>query len=173
MIDGTYQIGIVPLHRNSSSLEYYPLFSENMYLYCNSTHPLYRADHPSLNWDDVRKHDFVGLGYHSPNIELTQKTNIQCKATAHDQEAILTLILSGCYIGFLPGHYAKSFVDNGHIHRIDNELFRYDVQYSGIIRRASQPPRCVRTMMECLTNVHGPKISEERRPPRECAAIVG
>lgn len=164
VIDGTYELGIIPLHRRSSSLEYYPLFSENMYLYCAHSHPLYDAEHASMHWDDICQYDYVGLGYHSPNMELGQRVNLKPKATAYDQEAILTLIESGCYIGFLPSHYADSFVHGNCIRRIDNELFQYKVQYSGITRRGPVPPRSVRIMLECLLQVHHDTAPQHSRP---------
>ncbi len=173
VIDGTFQIGIVPSHhRSSRSLDYFPLFTENMNLYCAPSHPLHDTDHANLDWNDIRKHDYAGLGYDSPNMELSQKINLKRKATAYDQEAILTLISSGCYVGFLPSHYAESFVKSGRIRRIDNDLFGYGVQYNGIIRRAPETSRSVRTMMDCLVKVHGLEISERRRPPLPCAAVA-
>lgn len=155
IMDGTYQIGVVPLHRDSSSLDYYHLFSEKMYLYCAPSHPLYNADHSRLEWEDLNKYGYAGLGYHSPNMELTHKMKLKRKGTAYDQEAIMTLIASGCYIGFLPSHYAESFIESSRLRRIDNESFRYDVSYSAIVRRAPKPARSVRTMIQCLLQAHG------------------
>ena len=155
VMDGTYQIGIVPLHRDSSCLDYYPLFSEKMYLYCSPLHPLFNIDHAKLDWNDIQNHDYAGLGYHSPNMELTHKVNLTRKATAYDQEAIATLIISGEYIGFLPSHYAESFVKSGRMQRIENERFRYDVEYSAIVRRSPlDSSRSVQTMVQCLLEVH-------------------
>ena len=164
VIDGTYEVGIIPMHRRSSSLEYYPLFSEKMYLYCAPSHPLCDADHASMHWDDVCRYDYVGLGYHSPNMELGQRVKLKPKATAFDQEAVLTLIESGCYIGFLPGHYAESFVRSNCIRRIENERFQYEVQYSGVTGRTPAPSRSVRIMLECLLRVHHDAAPKHARP---------
>lgn len=155
VMDGTYQIGIVPLHRDSSCLDYFPLFSEKMRLYCSLPHPLFAADHAKLDWDDLKEYHYVGLGYHSPNMELAHTVKLTRKATAYDQEAIATLILSGEYFGFLPSHYAAAFVQQGRLRCIRNERFSYDVQYSAIVRRAPAPSRSVQTMIQCLTDAHG------------------
>ncbi len=154
IIDGAYHIGIVPLHRNSSSLDYHPLFSEKMHIYCARSHPLFDADHSKLDWDDIKHYPFAGLGYHSPNMELTHEKGLKRSATAYDQESIATLISSGIYIGFLPDHYADIFVADSHMQRIENETFEYDVQYSAIIRRAPVSSRSVHVLMQCLVEAH-------------------
>lgn len=154
VMDGTFQIGIVPIHRESSCLAYHPLFSESMRLYCSPLHPLYNLDHSRLDWHDIRKHRYAGLGYHSPNMELTHKVGLTRSATAYDQEAVLTLITSGNYLGFLPSHYASAFVHEGRIRCLNNGRFSYKVDYAAIVRRVPEPSRSVQTMLRCLENAH-------------------
>ena len=113
IIDGSYQVGIIPAHRNSGSLVYSELFDERMLLYCGRQHPLYDAPHGKLTWTTIRNHAFAGLGFHSPNMELSHRAKLTRSATASDQESIATLILSGRYLGFLPDHYAESFENKG------------------------------------------------------------
>jgi DNA-binding transcriptional LysR family regulator len=155
MMDGTYQIAIVPLHRRSSCLNYFPLFSEDMYLYCGPEHPLYAAENTDLSWEDLQEFSYAGLGYHSANMELSENAKLKRDAISNDQESIATLILSGCYIGFLPDHYAQDFVEKGLMRRIVGEQFTYNVEYSAIVRRAPRPSRIVKLMMKCLQEAHG------------------
>ena len=61
----------------------------------------------------MRTWPFAGLGYHSPNMEIAHRAKLVRKSTAHDQESVATLILSGRYIGFLPDHYAATFEAKG------------------------------------------------------------
>src|SRR5690606_6504985 len=45
VLDGRFHLGILPSHREPASLGYWPLFTENMQLYCSPGHLLYdRAD---------------------------------------------------------------------------------------------------------------------------------
>ena len=41
VMEGRYHLGIIPTHRHSSSLDYFRLFDEQMYLYCGQSHPLF------------------------------------------------------------------------------------------------------------------------------------
>ena len=122
VLDGTFHIGIIPGHRSSDMLEYTPLFAEAMQLYCGVSHPLFSQKSVVLTWDSLREQRFAGLGYHSPNMELTQRERLPRTATGFDQESIATLILSGQFLGFLPDHYAESFVQKGQMRALEPEV---------------------------------------------------
>ena len=158
VLDGQYQIGIIPGHRSSDTLEYTLLFDEVMLLYCGHAHPLFGATvaKQPKDWDGLRAHQFAGLGYHSPNMEISQQVRLTRKATGFDQEAIATLILSGKFLGFLPDHYAESFVRDGQMRAIDPAVFRYDCQFFAITRRSPQIARATRTFQDCLEQAHAP-----------------
>ena len=125
VIDGQFQVGVIPGHRSSDSLTYDALFNETMLLYCGAQHTLFGTDNDRLAWSDLGAHQFAGLGYHSPNMEISQQVRLPRKATAFDQEAIATLILSGKFLGFLPDHYADSFVRLGQL--ADDGLYELGV----------------------------------------------
>ena len=154
VLDGQYQIGIIPGHRRSEMLAYTELFNETMLLYCGVDHPLFGADAKKLDWSDVRAHAFAGLGYHSPNMEISQRERLRRGATGFDQESIATLILSGKFLGFLPDHYAKGFVEAGQMRAVKPALFRYDCSFLAISRRSPQAGRAVRSLQECLVLAH-------------------
>jgi DNA-binding transcriptional LysR family regulator len=155
VLDGQFQIGVIPGHRSSDTLEYTRLFDESMLLYCGAGHALYAADVPGLDWDSLRKHAFAGLGYHSPNMEISQAQRMTRSATGFDQESIATLILSGKFLGFLPIHYAQSFVDARQMRAVQPDLFRYNCDFFGIVRRSPQPSRATRAFQACLREAHG------------------
>ena len=154
VIDGSYQVGIIPAHRSSQSLVYTDLFAETMLLYCGAGHPLFGADHAALDWDAVRGYQFAGLGYHSPNMELSHQARLTRSATGFDQESIATLILSGCYLGFLPDHYAEAFERQGRMHAVQPARFRYACQFVSLVRRSPAPARAVQAFAQCLAHAH-------------------
>ncbi len=156
VIDGQFQVGVIPGHRSSDSLTYDALFDEIMLLYCGAEHPLFGTDNDRLAWSDLGTHQFAGLGYHSPNMEISQRVRLPRKATAFDQEAIATLILSGKFLGFLPDHYADSFVRLGQMRAVKPSLFRYACSFLGILRRSPQPSRATRLFQACLHEAHQP-----------------
>lgn len=154
VMDGTFHVGIIPEHRPSPSLDYISLFEEAMYLHCGRDHPLFDRDDGALTRDEVLAYKYAGLGYHSPNMEKGAQLGISRDATVYDQEGITTLLLSGCYLGYLPDHYARSFVEQGLVRPLCAEAFRYDCQYSAIVRHAPGPTRIVSTFLDELVAAH-------------------
>ncbi|MGP1630758.1 MAG: LysR family transcriptional regulator, partial [Giesbergeria sp.] len=155
LMDGRFQVGIVPTHRASQSLVYESLFHENMLLYCGARHPLFAGNDAELTWEKLRTWPFAGLGYHSPNMELGHRARLPRKATGFDQESIATLLLSGQYLGFLPDHYAEAFERRGHLRAVRPDLFFYHCEFVSVLRRSPQPARAAQAFALCLREAHG------------------
>lgn len=154
VLEGHFQIGIIPAHRSSKSLVYADLFDETMLLYCGAGHPLFKADPAKLTWARLREHHFAGLGYHSPNMELSHRARLSRKATGFDQEAIATLILSGRFLGFLPDHYAQVFEQRGLMRAVAPARFRYACRFVSLLRRSPKASRAVLAFQDCLEAAH-------------------
>lgn len=155
LLDGTLHVGILPAHRPSRTLMYQDLFGETMLLYCAQGHALYSQTPKDLTWTKLRSHAFAGLGYHSPNMELSHGTRLVRKSTGFDQEAIATLVLSGRYLGFLPDHYARTFEAFGAMRAILPKRFRYECRFVSVVRRSPQPSRAAQLFIDCLAAAHG------------------
>jgi len=186
VMEGQFQLGIIPEHRRSDTLLYDELFGETMLLYCAAGHPLFkraqgnRPDDPALaapagagttagadlstapnddiTWHDIRQHAFAGLGYHSPNMEVSHRERLQRSATAFDQESVATFILSGDFLGFLPDHYALSFVRAGQMRAVSPTQFAYQCHFSAIVRRSPEPTRAARIFHRCLVEAHQGRV---------------
>ncbi len=154
VIDGRYHVGIIPAHRSSRSLIYGDLFDETMLLYCGARHPLFGASHARLTWSQLRTYGFAGLGYHSPNMDLSHRAKLTRKATGFDQESIATLILSGEFLGFLPDHYAAYFEGQGLMQAVAPKRFHYECRFVSLLRRSPQPARASLLFQECLAAAH-------------------
>ncbi len=153
IMEGRYHVGIIPGHRTSSSMDYYPLFDEQMYLYCGKQHPLFRRD-KGVGKAEILSCKYAGIGYHSPNMEVGRKLDMKRTATAYDQEAVAHLILSGRYLGYLPDHYAKYFVDQGLMKPTGTDLFQYQCQFDAIVRHSPTPSRVTSTFVNALKQAH-------------------
>lgn len=155
VLDGRFHLGITPDHRRSDALRYLPLFNERMDLYCGRGHPLFDPAAAPLTLEHLRGYDYAGLGFHSPNMEASHRFGLQRRASVTDQEGVATLALSGCYIGFLPDHYAEGFVARGLLRRIAVPEVNYDVLFVAIARRSPAPTRVTQAFLDCLARAHG------------------
>ena len=154
VIEGSYHVGVIPTHRGSKSLRYLPLFDEQMYLYLSRDHPLFERVESAAREEILECH-LAGIGFHSPNMEVGNRLGWVRHATAYDQEAVATLILSGRYVGFLPEHYAAQFVARDDMRRLPHPDFQYRCGFAAIHRRSPAPSRMVATFLECLADAHG------------------
>lgn len=154
ILDGSLQVGVIPAHRSSRSLVYEDLFDETMLLYCGVGHPLFARPAAKLTWAGLRDHAFAGLGYHSPNMALSHRAQLLRQATASDQEAIATLVLSGRFLGFLPDHYATAFEREGRLRAIRPDRFQYLCRFVSVMRRSPQPSRAAQLFVRCLGAAH-------------------
>ena len=154
VMEGRFHLGIIPNHRPSASLDYYKLFDEQMYLYCAEGHPLFGRGAGKVTAGAVRNSRFVGIGYHSPNMEATRLVGLERHATAHDQEAVAHLVLSGRYVGYLPEHYAEGFVAKGVMQPLLPDIFQYVCEFSAIVRHSPPPSRVVQTLLDALVAAH-------------------
>jgi DNA-binding transcriptional LysR family regulator len=154
VMEGRFHLGIIPNHRPSSSLDYFKLFEEQMYLYCAEGHPLFDNTSAKISADKIRACKYVGIGYHSPNMETSRKLSQQRHATAFDQEAVAHLVLSGKYLGYLPEHYAEGFVAKGVMRALLPRTFQYVCDFSAIVRHSPPPSRVVQTLLDALVQAH-------------------
>lgn len=154
VIDGQLQLAIVPDHRRSQSLNYAPLFPEQMRLYCGREHPLFGRQRVGL--DDLRAVEFAGLAFHSPNMEATRRFGLKRSAVVNDQEAVALLVRSGRYVGFLPEHYAALFEAQGEMRRLGPADVGYVVDFVAVTRGPSSTSRLTQTFLQCLLAAHAP-----------------
>lgn len=155
VLEGSYQLGIVPDHRSSNIFSYTPLFHEDMQLYCGYGHSLFEKNNTRLSWKSLSQYALAGLAYHSPNMTVSQQARLVRRANAYDQEGVATFILSGGYIGFLPTHYAASFVDHGSLRAINPKRIHYRVNFFLITRHTPEPTRAADLFARCLRTAHG------------------
>ena len=92
-------------------------------------------DEPTLG--EICAADYVGRGYmaenHRPHdLRFNQGTD------AYTMEAIATLVFSGTYIGYLPTHYAATWVAEGRMRAIRPRQLAYDSEFHCITRQGHE-----------------------------------
>lgn len=151
VIEGTIDIGIVPFHRKSNSLNYLPLYKECMTLYCGRRHPLYEnCNLENLKLTEIRKHKYAGFGFNSPNMAAGKRLGLRRAAQVQDEEALILLIQSGAYLGFLADHVAKTFQKKNMVLPVSPKKTKYVSQFTAITRKTSKHSRKIQLMLEQL-----------------------
>ncbi len=160
VMDGTFDVGIIPTHRDSPSLRYHNLFTERMVLYCGRAHPCFGLPEDAITLERIRADRYAGIGFHSPNMMHALSLGLERHADVFDQEGAAMMILSGRYLGFLPDHYARRFEDQGLLRPLRPERFGYHCDFAAIHRRSPAPSVPVRRFIECLVESHAEAAGE-------------
>lgn len=151
VMDGRLHIGIVPNVRQLTGLDYFPLYPETALLYCGHTHPLFQQDTSALTHENLSQYDAV-LPAYAQTIEIKQlHQNLKASASATDREGIAFLILTGCYIGFLPEHLARRWVNEGRMRALNPDVFHYTTHFSAITRKNARDNLVLETYLNALT----------------------
>jgi DNA-binding transcriptional LysR family regulator len=128
IISGQIQVAIASFPREKLGLEYIALYNENQLFYCGRDHPLFTKQDHEIDVNEVRKHDLISR-YYWASEDLKIFSNTSSRAVVSDMEAAARLILSGRYLGYLPEHYARQFVNAGLIRPIRPNLFSYHAPF--------------------------------------------
>lgn len=140
LLDNRITVAIGAFRDVSSALEYVTVYNERQLLCCGRSHPAFglkdgrkleeivaNSAHATRSFDD----DAAPIGKLAPTgSEKTTKV-----------EAILTMVLSGLYLGYLPEHVCRSRIEAGELWALDPATYSYDTKIKCVFKPSSQDPR--------------------------------
>jgi len=150
VLDGRLHVGVVKHSKPFPGLEYCPLYQEQSRLYCGHKHPLFNAAQQDLNPEQVVSHEAVMSAYVQAVDVKAINEQLRGHATASTREAAAFLILTGCFIGYLPTHMAERWVDEGRMRELLPEHFHFETKYSAIVHKGAAPHLVRDTFMDEL-----------------------
>ncbi|WP_263140568.1 LysR family transcriptional regulator [Pseudomonas sp. RIT-PI-AD] len=150
VLDGRLHVGVVPQAAALAGLEYQPLYDERSLLYCAVGHPLFYADDASL--DDARLNAQAAIAptFRLPADAQAQYQALRCDASASDREGMAFLILTGRYIGYLPDHYARQWVQQGRLRALKPATRFYDLSLASVTRKGRRPHLVLESFLDAL-----------------------
>ncbi|MGF6572537.1 DNA-binding transcriptional regulator, LysR family [Paraburkholderia fungorum] len=149
VLDEKIALAIGAFHHRLSGLVYTPVFSEEQHLYCAKSHPLSTASGVGL-MEAIAEAPYVERGY---MLESNKPRHVAFNrvGTAFSMEAILTMLLTGTYIGYLPCHYAQRWVDERELFSLAPSAFSYSSLFSVITRQGKQLDATTSLMVESMS----------------------
>jgi DNA-binding transcriptional LysR family regulator len=147
LLDGGLHVGVVPDLRPLPGLEYSQLYTETSHLYCNQEHPFFLMQDTEISGSLVNSMDAVAPTYAQTAQTKTHYQDLKTTATATDREGVAFLILTGCYIGYLPTHYAKRWIDTGQMKAVYPEKYNFTTEYHLVVRKGARTNLVVETFL--------------------------
>ena len=154
VLKGEYHLGIGSFPHKIKGLEYTPLYREEHGLYCGRSHSLFDVAEPELDMARLRDEPIVNRGYWRDEHRKTLGFD-NVAAITHQMEPQLVSILSGRYIGFLPMHYARLWVERGELRRLGAGDILYVCVFDLIVRKGYRRTQVVETFAGDLRDAYG------------------
>ncbi|MEP9315839.1 LysR family transcriptional regulator [Pseudomonas sp. LABIM340] len=152
VIDGQLDLAISYFSRTRPTLDYLPLYTEEIGVFCGERHPLFSARKPTLK--QIAEYNWVRHGFLPADQELPFRPE-RSSATAHHMEAVAHSVLAGTHLGYLPTHYANIWVERGRMKPLLPEKLCYEVTHSMITYAGRPRSEAARAFIEDLLSVHG------------------
>ncbi|NDO82872.1 LysR family transcriptional regulator [Citrobacter sp. NCU1] len=150
VLDGRLHVAIGHFPFEVAGLCYTQLYDEPDGLYCSRYHPLF--DNPpggDALIEAIRESQIVARGFlQQHDLQLLKSS--YAAATVDNVEAQAILILTGAYLGFLPRHYARQWVNAGQMRQLEPEQFGSKWPFASITKRGATQPAILRLFMEEL-----------------------
>ncbi|WP_423840923.1 LysR family transcriptional regulator [Vibrio mytili] len=153
VVNGRSLAGIGVSRHQLRGLDYFPLHNETNYLYCGKGHPLFDCQ-PSETETLLQQAEVITSNYMRDKETRNDALNYQNSATAYHDEGIAHLILSGAFIGYLPEHYASSWVEKGLFKPILPEKYTYQIPVMLITLKNNSASPLAKALIEEIKRCH-------------------
>ena len=143
LLEGRLDVIVGSFPKALLGLTYIGLYNEQHRFYCGSGHRLFGVDDTDINASVLARFPVIARGYWASR-DVRHLNSERPTANVNNMEAGARLILSGCYLGYLPTHYADIWVHRGQMRALLPDTLGYvapfEVAFSGAIRH-SRPAR--------------------------------
>jgi DNA-binding transcriptional LysR family regulator len=152
IIDKQLDIAISYFNRSLPSLTYKPLYTEKIGVVCGNKHPLHSRN--SITVSDLESADWIKYGFLSQDLEKLLKPS-NFTATAYHLEGVAHAVLAGTHLGYLPIHYANTWIDKGEMKFLILDSVFEEVEHGMLYHNTSPHSEAVLAFIEDLLSVHG------------------
>ncbi|ACS87278.1 LysR family transcriptional regulator [Musicola paradisiaca] len=148
--EGRFTCGIAPVYQEKMDFDYYPLYIEESQLYCGQEHEFFHMENELLTLPRLKQAVIVNHAYSSLNYARKPFNFHSSHVQAVQVEAVAMLLLTGCFIGYLPSHYAQRYVEQGQLRAIGADDLRISVPISLVLRKGRKINVIIKLFMEAL-----------------------
>lgn len=156
LLDGRLEAGLGIFYQSVPGLKYSPLYRERDVLVCAHHHPLSSVTDPYKLANAIpTARKIVRNFMQRQEFPFIHEDDQSIISTITNVEASAFLILNGPFIGFLPQHYARHWLDSGELIALLPEKF---VRYSQISLVTREQPSALSNVLDhfldCLKTEH-------------------
>ena len=153
LLDGRYGLILTPLDAAHPSVTAAELFREEQSLYCGAGHPMFTLGEAEVDLGLLQQFPYAARTY-MKDIAGPTGLVFPISALASHMESVAILILSGRYLGFLPSHFAASFVEQGRMRKLLGPSVSFHDSFY-LAHRSDERSRSMGLLFKCIVeNLH-------------------
>jgi DNA-binding transcriptional LysR family regulator len=150
VIDDRLHCAVGLFYHQIESLKYYPLFDEKHLLYCSNSNKLFDIEDKSISNNLLMETPYVSWDHAEKFKRWKSPFKFNISTSSPYMEGVAYLILSGKYIGYLPAHYAESWVKKNMLRPIKPKLTSRNMKFSLIRRKSLHVSRLMNIFLNTL-----------------------
>lgn len=148
--DGQVSLGLGVFHKHKPGLIYETVGVEKIGLYCGKGHPFFDMQDAAQIDAALQRSRYAKRAYLREREVAPVSRGLETGAVAHQIEGIAHLILTGKFIGYLPEHFAKTWVRDGKMCSVGGGVFDQPSEIKLVTRRGAALNLATRTFGELL-----------------------
>jgi DNA-binding transcriptional LysR family regulator len=154
LIEGRLHIAVGSFPKVLLGLTYIRLYDETHRFYCGQSHPLFELPERQISLDLIKRQALVSRGYWGTR-DMKHLRSERNSAAVNSMEAEARLILSGAYLGYLPTHYAETWVARGAMKALLPDELTYVAPFEIAFGTALHALKPAKLFMECVLDTFG------------------
>lgn len=143
LLTGNLHLAIGIFQNRNNAVTYSHLCNERHGFYCGRRHPLFELPDEEVSLETIREYPIASRTY-LQHADLQNIKKSRSVAFVSNMEAQALLINSGSFLGFLPTHYARQWVETGEMRALDHLDLSWQSEFSLAMRASPAPQNIVR-----------------------------
>ena len=127
LTQGELDLALSYFWRHLPGTQYHPLFKERQIACCGAGHRLFEQA-GRVTREEAALFEWTWRSYPLPDA-VTITSSSEVRAVADDMDAVAILVMTGRYLGYLPEHLAKPYINRKLLAPLNPAVFGYDVQF--------------------------------------------
>lgn len=159
-LNGRYDLAIGIFKNRIPGLSYRKIFTEEVNLYCASSHPLFSTTDEETILAELHKCKAITGGPIKVATHKSVNLSQQSSIITENADATVLMILSGVYIGFVATHFAEAWVNKGLLKPLLPKKMTSRVDFHMITRTGHSQSLIVDSFIANILQCHDIKIKE-------------